>query len=389
MGTRGRQQDGEGNAAKAVQGGRGAQVTSMLTMAMAEKAKGQREGEHPGLTENVSAWQKTGLITGKRKAPARKIREENEQNCCDDPLVEERDGNAVCRNCGRVLSEFTFDHSLDFARDREGRQVKHAEPVAENLHGPRSIIDPGKKDWRGRRLSGAAELLYTRLRERNKRYGSAPKRSYFEAKLVRRGILDRLGFRDPRKISEQICCWVARHKIAQGRTLEATTAAAVYVAAVEQGFPVKYASLVACSRVSEDRLRRVVAMYLTKVPAGREDFPVKLSRAKYFTPNRHIQHYCTDLGLAPVLITQAEECALLLDKRYCSGHRPENKAAAAVKATCGESVSWNDLARLTGVQVASLKAYWQKVTPFLEALGYLRVTSDLLCDTRSWSGIRP
>ncbi len=289
--------------------------------------------------------------------------EGNEERCCDDPCVVERDGTWVCLQCGSVADELSFDPRGEHTRDREGHYVPCSARVGDEDLGPRAVIAKGNKDARGHQLSSEADALFRRLRKRDKWSEPGPRRNLRLASRIWRGILSRLGFRDPRKISWAIIRWVAKHKVSQGRTLEATTAAAVYVAAVEQGFPVTAGQVCAMSQVRPDALRRVVSMYLGKRPAGWADFPVQLTPRKYFTPGRHIRKICTELGLTPGIATQAEAIARYLQKRALSGHRPETKAAACVMAAGLGTLTWQELARATGVQAPSLKAYWQRVVP--------------------------
>ncbi len=363
-----RQRAGKRKAVGAVRPGK---LGSVQNVKKVTTARGKSAIGHPGHVEKVCTWRKTGLITGRVKVFSRRIAEDGEMNCCDDPLVKERDGQEVCLKCGTIVSDLNFENRMDYTKDRDGRQVRHAEPVKNNFKGTRTVISPRKKDGKGRPLSAKYEALFTRLSKIQKWYGSDLKRSFSEGEKTLHRILGQLGFSDPRGISWEICIWVAQHKISQGRTMEATTAAAVYVAAVESGYPVSYTKIVQCSNVREARLRRVVAMYLSKRPAGRKDFPVKLTREKFFATNRHLQNISNELDFSPRTADKVSECVQLLERRYPSGHRPENKAAAAVKAIGGDSITWKKLEQLTGVNEASLKAYWRKVTPLLGALGYL------------------
>ncbi|OLS13632.1 MAG: hypothetical protein RBG13Loki_2758 [Promethearchaeota archaeon CR_4] len=286
-----------------------------------------------------------------------------QERCCTNPRIVEVGGTRVCAHCGCVDLELVFEDSNRYKKDRNGNPISHTESINQDNSFPPTIIPNGHVDARGHMLSDHVAELFSRLRERNKWGCKGPMRTLQKADYIRRGILSRLGFRDPRKISWEICHWVAKHRISQGRTLEATTAGAIYVAAVEQDFPITCEQVCMTSHVHPNALRNVVRYYLTQPRGTKKNFPVLLTRSKYFTPGRVIRRICAELNLAPRVVAQALEYAQQLEKLHSSGHRPENKAATCVKAVVGSAISWKELARITGVQVSSLKDYWKKAKP--------------------------
>ncbi len=284
-----------------------------------------------------------------------------ETKCCDLPHIIESEGVHVCKNCGIVDSAPYFDQRETFTKDHEGRYVRVSERIRTESVYPLSTISPYNKDYKRCQISCAQVELFQRLRTIDRYYISNKRRNMVLATQIRRRIMSSLGFTDPKKISWQICQWVAKTGFSQGRILEATTAAAVYVAAREQNFPVTYEELCALANVRINHLRHLVSIYLAGRPIGTHTFPVKLTREKFFLPNRAIRKLCEDLHYPPRIAMLAEQLAQSVEARLPTGARPETKAAVFVNATCGGSISWNHLSRAVGVQVPSLKEYWNRV----------------------------
>jgi len=291
-----------------------------------------------------------------------------ETKCCDVPHVIESRGAYVCLNCGLVVSDLCLEQRETFMKDGEGHYVRISERIGIEDVFPRSTLSPHNKDYTGHQISSSKEQLFQRLRVIEKQVFSNQFRNLNTANQIRHRIMSNLGFTDPKKISWRICQWVARTGFSQGRVLEATTIAAIYVAAIEQNFPITYEQLSEITHVRTSHLRHIVATYLSGRPASKYPFyafPVKFTLAKFFSPNRHIRKLCNDLHYSPQTATLAEKLAQDIEQRLPTGHRPETKAAVFVNVTCGGKVSWNHLARVTGVQVPSLKEYWNRVEPLV------------------------
>ncbi|OLS14799.1 MAG: hypothetical protein RBG13Loki_1558 [Promethearchaeota archaeon CR_4] len=284
-----------------------------------------------------------------------------ETKCCDVPHLIESRGDHVCMNCGLVVSDLCLERQEPFVKTRDGRYVRVSERVIpENIY-PHSTLSPNNKDCWGSQISNSMEQLFDRFRLREKQFKSNHTRNLIIANQIRCRILSTLGFTDPKKISWGICQWVAKTGFSQGRKLEATTIAAIYVAAIEQNFPVTYEQLSEISHVRPDHLRHIVTIYLSRCPGSKHIFPLKFTQSRFFSPDRYIRKLCNDLHYPPRITTLAENLAQTIEGRFPTGHRPETKAAVYVNIACGGIIPWKHLARASGVQIPSLKGYWHKI----------------------------
>ncbi len=291
-----------------------------------------------------------------------------EAKCCDFPHLIEVVGCRVCANCGLEDIVPYFEHGKVPLKDQEGRYVWNSDGAGAESFYPHSTISPKNKDYRGQPLPSGADYQFQRLRFIDKHFASNEIRNLVEANRTRHRLMSALGFSDPRKISLSICRWVAQTGFSQGRTLEATTAAAIYVAAKEQDFPITYEQLGKIANVRLSHLRHLVSIYLAGHPIGTRKFPVTLTRQKFFLPNRCIRKLCDDLQYPPRTAMLAEELAQSVEDRSPSGARPMTKAAVFVNAACGGKIPWDHLSRAAGVSVPSLKEYWKKAEPWVNKI---------------------
>ncbi len=159
------------------------------------------------------------------------LEEEEEKHCCDTPdLLITDDGTRVCRNCGFIYGqEFVAQERRAYTAD-EVRNRRRTEPRW-RCFGPRTVITRTRADAKGRQLPAAKQMLFARLSKIQGSLINSLERNFWEAKPKLQALANKLGIPDfVVDTAWKIYSETARQKLTMGRSIEAFTCAALYVA---------------------------------------------------------------------------------------------------------------------------------------------------------------
>ncbi|HMF31079.1 MAG TPA: hypothetical protein VKK79_06680 [Candidatus Lokiarchaeia archaeon] len=276
---------------------------------------------------------------------------ENVRCECEEPAILSEGGITVCVNCGTVLSTdpyFLPPASVPERKSFFSKTVAGA-PVASTLP---AQFPAGRFATRKYEFKRFATLT---------RHDKTPyQKSLAKVVTLRRRLLADLEFRDPQGISLALLKWAIAAKYAPGRYFANLVPAAVYIAAVEQGFYIVLKELAAASVADERRIRAIVRdLYSGCIPS----FPPELRfERKDFDPRWHLRGLSDRLQLAPVDFREALLCLEKMGQHFRTDHAPQTKASVAIFIATNGRISFPSLSANSGISVPTLRAFHAIVT---------------------------
>jgi len=150
---------------------------------------------------------------------------QEENQCCDDPCIEPKDGSNVCVNCGTISGRILIgDQTRAFTKEEINKR-RQTEPRWRGF-GPRTIM-PKTKDTLISRLSKIQNSLVSSI-ERNL-WEARPKLNLLTSKMNLPTFIKETAWR--------IYLVVAKKKLTMGRTVAGFIAASLYTAIRVHEFP--------------------------------------------------------------------------------------------------------------------------------------------------------
>ncbi len=157
--------------------------------------------------------------------------------CCNNQIIESRDGNKVCLNCGMIFERtYVGDERRAYTME-EINNRRRTEPRWRSF-GPRTMLPTTKKDSKGRSIGPKEQSLFLRLSKIQNSLISSIERNFWEAKPKLSMLTSRLNI--PEYITEtawKIYSIVAKKKMTMGRSIDGFIAGALYVAIRVHAFP--------------------------------------------------------------------------------------------------------------------------------------------------------
>ncbi|MEJ2251581.1 MAG: hypothetical protein P8Y70_17420 [Candidatus Lokiarchaeota archaeon] len=204
-------------------------------------------------------------IMNKYRTRSREFCDEEASQCCDDPCIENRDGNAVCINCGVVKGRAIVGNETRAYTAQEIEERRHREPRWRGF-GPRTILPNEKRDYHGNALGTKEKTLFSRLSKIQKSLVSSIERNLWEAKPKLKQLVSKLNI--PEYIEEtawKIYMEVAKKQLTMGRTIDGFVAASLYAAIRVHEFPRLLEDISNISLTSRHTVVRSLGMIIKEV----------------------------------------------------------------------------------------------------------------------------
>jgi transcription initiation factor TFIIB len=185
--------------------------------------------------------------------------------CCENPSIEERDGNKVCLNCG-LISERTYVGNERRAYTIEEIQNRRRTEPRWRDFGPRTMLPTTKIDSKGKSIGPKEQALFSRLSKIQNSLISSIERNFWEAKPKLKMLTSKLNI--PEYISEtswKIYSIVAKKKLTMGRSINGFIAGSLYAAIRVHDFPRLLDEVCEASLTPRRTVHRSLAMIIREV----------------------------------------------------------------------------------------------------------------------------
>ncbi|TXT65379.1 MAG: Transcription initiation factor IIB [Promethearchaeota archaeon] len=227
----------------------------------------------------------------------------SEVNCCENPCIESRDGNAVCINCGMVSGRDIVGNERRAYTAEEVEKRRRTEPRWRGF-GPRTILPNDKVDSKGNRMGAKEKTLFSRLSKIQQSLVSSIERNFWEAKPKLKMLVSKLNI--PEYIEEtawRIYAEVAKRKLTMGRSIDGFIGAALYAAIRVHEFPRLLEEVSDASMTSRHTIIRSLGMIIKEI------LPDLNLKYRPVTAEQLVFRFGNDLGIS--LNTQKEALTLL------------------------------------------------------------------------------
>ncbi|TFG17918.1 MAG: hypothetical protein EU531_01905 [Promethearchaeota archaeon] len=185
--------------------------------------------------------------------------------CCENPCVEERDGNKVCLNCGLIVARTYVGNERRAYTVEEIQNRRRTEPRWRDF-GPRTMLPATKTDSKGKSIGPKEQALFSRLSKIQNSLISSIERNFWEAKPKLKMLTSKLNI--PEYISEtawKIYSIVAKKKLTMGRSINGFIAGSLYAAIRVHDFPRLLDEVCEASLTPRRTVHRSLAMIIREV----------------------------------------------------------------------------------------------------------------------------
>ncbi|MFX1588881.1 MAG: transcription initiation factor IIB family protein [Promethearchaeota archaeon] len=283
--------------------------------------------------------------------------EENlpQSECCEDPCIEERDGNKVCLNCGVIFERTYVGNERRAYTVEEIQSRRRTEPRWRDF-GPRTMLPSTKTDSKGKSIGPKEQALFSRLSKIQNSLISSIERNFWEAKPKLKMLTSKLNI--PEYISEtawKVYSIVAKKKLTMGRSINGFIAGSLYAAIRVHDFPRLLDEVCEASLTPRRTVHKSLAMIIREVlpELGLRYQPITAESLVFRFGNElnlpmNIQKYAIDM------LRKASENGL---KR--TGKDPKGLAAACIYISAKDHGSRKtqslvaDVAKITEVTLRS------------------------------------
>jgi transcription initiation factor TFIIB len=164
-------------------------------------------------------------------------KENLEENCCEEPRIDIRDGSKVCLNCGMVFDTHFVGEERRAYNMEEVEKRKRTEPRWREF-GSRTMLPVEKIDSKGHLFNAEKRTLFSRLSKIQNSLISSIERNFWEAKPKMKQLVSKMNL--PAYIQDtawRIYAACARKKLTMGRSIDGFISAALYAAIRIHEFP--------------------------------------------------------------------------------------------------------------------------------------------------------
>jgi len=185
--------------------------------------------------------------------------------CCENPSVEERDGNKVCLNCGIIFERSFVGNERRAYTIEEIQNRRRTEPRWRDF-GPRTMLPTTKTDSKGKSIGPKEQALFSRLSKIQNSLISSIERNFWEAKPKLKMLTSKLNI--PEYISEtawKIYSIVAKKKLTMGRSINGFIAGSLYAAIRVHDFPRLLDEVCEASLTPRRTVHKSLAMIIREV----------------------------------------------------------------------------------------------------------------------------
>jgi transcription initiation factor TFIIB len=185
--------------------------------------------------------------------------------CCENPCIEERDGNKVCLNCGIIMERTYVGNERRAYTIEEIQSRRRTEPRWRDF-GPRTMLPTTKTDSKGKSIGPKEQALFSRLSKIQNSLISSIERNFWEAKPKLKMLTSKLNI--PEYIAEtawKIYTIVAKKKLTMGRSINGFIAGSLYAAIRVHDFPRLLDEVCEASLTPRRTVHRSLAMIIREV----------------------------------------------------------------------------------------------------------------------------
>ncbi|MGB5909676.1 MAG: hypothetical protein WBH31_00645 [Promethearchaeia archaeon] len=245
--------------------------------------------------------------------------------CCENPSIEERDGNKVCLNCGMILERTYVGNERRAYTAEEVQTRRRTEPRWRDF-GPRTMLPTTKIDSKGKSIGPKEQALFSRLSKIQNSLISSIERNFWEAKPKLKMLTSKLNI--PEYISEtawKVYSIVAKKKLTMGRSINGFIAGSLYAAIRVHDFPRLLDELCEASLTPRRTVHRSLAMII------REVLPELGLRYQPITAESLVYRFGNELELPMNIQKNAIE---MLKKASSNGLKRTGKDPKGLAAAC-------------------------------------------------------
>ncbi|MHA2430167.1 MAG: transcription initiation factor IIB [Promethearchaeota archaeon] len=245
--------------------------------------------------------------------------------CCENPSIEERDGNKVCLNCGMILERTYVGNERRAYTAEEVQTRRRTEPRWRDF-GPRTMLPTTKIDSKGKSIGPKEQALFSRLSKIQNSLISSIERNFWEAKPKLKMLTSKLNI--PEYISEtawKVYSIVAKKKLTMGRSINGFIAGSLYAAIRVHDFPRLLDELCEASLTPRRTVHRSLAMII------REVLPELGLRYQPITAESLVYRFGNELELPMIIQKNAIE---MLRKASSNGLKRTGKDPKGLAAAC-------------------------------------------------------
>jgi len=263
----------------------------------------------------------------KDRLRARSGKEESEsEKCCENPIIESREGDNVCLNCGMILSRNLVGSERRAYTVEEVNKRRRTEPRWREF-GPRTMLPNTKIDSKGRLIGAKGKTLFSRLSKIQNSLISSIERNFWEAKPKLKMLTSKMNI--PEYIKEtawKVYSVVARKKLTMGRSIDGFIAASLYAAIRVHEFPRLLEEVCDASMTPRRTVHRSLGMIVKEV------LPELGLRYKPITAEQLVFRFGNDLGLPMEVQKNAINMLVVASKNGLmrTGKDPKGLAASVI-----------------------------------------------------------
>jgi transcription initiation factor TFIIB len=187
------------------------------------------------------------------------------RECCENPCIEERDGNKVCLNCGIIFERSFVGNERRAYTVEEIQNRRRTEPRWRDF-GPRTMLPTTKIDSKGKSIGPKEQALFSRLSKIQNSLISSIERNFWEAKPKLKMLTSKLNI--PEYIAEtawKIYSIVAKKKLTMGRSINGFIAGSLYAAIRVHDFPRLLDEVCEASLTPRRTVHKSLAMIIREV----------------------------------------------------------------------------------------------------------------------------
>jgi transcription initiation factor TFIIB len=286
-----------------------------------------------------------------------------------DIIRDNEKGEMICATCGLVLSDHRIDTGPEwraFTSDERDSRSRTGAPVSYAIHdkGLSTLIDWRDRDGKGASFNAKQRAQIYRLRrwQIRTRVHSSLDRNLAQAMTEIERLSSQLGLSQSLKEhAARLYRKLIAGRLWRSRSIDATSAAAVYAACRHRGSPRSIEEIAEHSREPKKKISAHYRMLVTKL---------KL-RMPISVPRNYVPRFIAELGLPPEVQQVTME---ILDKArqvrgLITGRDPRGLAAAAIyiaSILTDNRVTQRDISDVSGVTEVTIRNRYKELVSKLQ-----------------------
>jgi transcription initiation factor TFIIB len=286
-----------------------------------------------------------------------------------DVIRDNEKGEMICATCGLVLSDHRIDTGPEwraFTSEERDSRARTGAPASYAIHdkGLSTLIDWRDRDGKGGSFSAKQRAQIYRLRrwQIRTRVHSSMDRNLAQAMTEIERLSSQLGLsKSLKEHAARLYRKLIAGRLWRSRSIDATSAAAVYAACRHRGSPRSIEEIAEHSRENKKKISAHYRMLVTKLKLR-----MPISR-----PRNYVPRFISELGLPPEV--QQTTMEILDDARQVrgliTGRDPRGLAAAAIyiaSIMTGNRVTQKEISDVSGVTEVTIRNRYKEIVGKLE-----------------------